>query len=785
MPSSKKNRDSRETVRPEAARGSGKELKLTQETIETGMDPALQSIVIGRGREKTLREGVEYTSADRNKEMVDVIAHLKNADGEVPGLQVVAKVGDGIVTGAVDAAKIEEVRKHPNVLGLKLADPIRPNLRHSIPDSRASQQQLAAGLPAGSGTIDGRGVIVGIVDYGGDFAHHNFLKADGTTRLLFLWDQNGGPAVTSPAPYGYGREFNAVAIDNALSQPDPYAALDYALELEEHGTHVMDIAAGNGGATGAPGMAPGADLIFVQLATLGDTSGEGNFGNSRRLLEAVDYIFRKAAELGRPAVINLSLGTHGGPHDGTTLVEKGFDALLSEPGRAIVISAGNSFERRSHASGSVPAGRSKTLRWQIKAGDQTANELEVWYPGDRELSLQVIHPRGQTFGPVRLGTTSSLRDGQGRVVAQLIHRRQDSGNGHNHIDLLMDSSLTGDWKVELTAVGQNVDFHSWIERDDDGQSAFHSDDADPNCTLGSISCGTKTIVVGSSTALTAGHELSSFSSCGPTRDGRNKPEISAPGQFVVAANSTTTGTTSMSGTSMAAPHVTGLVALIMQAAGRPLASEEITRFITSAAQKNPPQGTAWHPRYGAGRIHALAAIRAARGLPLPGDGDRQPAAATPAVRPDTTGEFRRFVTVLAETASRSGVRVKVDLLIEPVQPAKSPAVSGASNDFKGPAFTEGNKDSGGDEPLDFDDATLRVRQVLAAGLGQLLKNVKTSDSLEDKWHMDEQDKRDWKGPLEAEFNPRHGTLIDSDDLAARETVEGFVSVVLNSTPVTV
>ena len=86
----------------------------------------------------------------------------------------------------------------------------------------------------------------------------------------------------------------------------------------------MDIAAGNGRGSGFPGVAPGADLIFVELSSRIDDPATESFGNSKRLLEAVDYIFRKATALGRPAVVNLSLGTFGGPHDGTTPVEEFF-----------------------------------------------------------------------------------------------------------------------------------------------------------------------------------------------------------------------------------------------------------------------------------------------------------------------------------------------------------------------------------------------------------------------------------------------------------------------------
>src|SRR5687767_4383467 len=115
-------------------------------------------------------------------------------------------------------------------------------------------------LPGGTLSNVGKNVVVGIVDYDCDFAHRNFASGGGKTRLLALWNQSGATAPTSP--FGYGREYTPVQIDAALAQTNPYAALGYApavdtpLSKGSHGTHVMDIAAGNGNGSAAPGFAP-------------------------------------------------------------------------------------------------------------------------------------------------------------------------------------------------------------------------------------------------------------------------------------------------------------------------------------------------------------------------------------------------------------------------------------------------------------------------------------------------------------------------------------------------
>ncbi len=154
----------------------------------------------------------------------------------------------------------------------------------------------------------------------------------------------------------------------------------------------MDIAAGNGLAGGPVGVAPGADLVFVHLAERG-ARGLANLGDSARILEAVDFISRMAGR--RPWVINLSVGRCGGPHDGTTLAELALDHLVAAaPGRFIVQSAGNYFDRHTHATGRVEPGGRRTLTFITDPADLTPNELEVWYPGGDELTAVLESPRG-------------------------------------------------------------------------------------------------------------------------------------------------------------------------------------------------------------------------------------------------------------------------------------------------------------------------------------------------------------------------------------------------------
>jgi subtilisin family serine protease len=648
-----------------------------EQDVMPDLDPQLQHALLSARAGRIDPALVQET--DDGSLRVDVTAVLNDPSQPVPGLDVAQSVGD-IITGSCEVEDIEAVRQHPNVISLKGATKVEANLHFSVPEIRGSEKVLRETLPPGTKAPDGSGTIVGVVDFGCDYAHENFRNQDGTTRLLFFWDQTAPKNSMSPTGYSYGREFNSKHINDALKSADPYMFLSYDPGRESHGTHVMDTAAGNGRGTGSPGVAPKADLIFVQLAVESLRPDE-SFGNSRRLMEAVKYIFDKAAQLGRQAVINLSLGTHGGPHDGSTPVEKWFDELLKTPGRGIVISAGNSWLRRSHSLGQIASGQTRTLGWEKFSSDTTGNELELWYGGDSELEVTLIFPGGQRFGPMPLGAKPRIiKDASGEKAGEVIHRAKDPLNGDNVINIFLGTRVpSGVWEVELRSVGsQTANFHAWIERDDDrqnpmgginrNQSKFVAADQDPTHTLGSISCGKNTITVGSYAATVMERDLSAFTAEGPTRDAKLKPEVSAPGQDIIAAASQSgNGAVSMSGTSMAAPHVTGLVALLMQTANKPLNIAEIRSAVIDAARKSPPVGNAWHTRYGNGRIDAAGSVLT-KMPPVP---DLAPLIAkvpVGGVSADTNGFWTpmgQFLNTLLERSQNSAVRIRFEIDVNP------------------------------------------------------------------------------------------------------------------------
>jgi hypothetical protein len=248
--------------------------------------------------------------------------------------------------------------------------------------------------------------------------------------------------------------------------------------------------------------------------------------------------------------------------------------------------------------------------WQVQQQDDSNNEVEIWYPKENQLALTLITLDDQILGPVGLNQKFNLELEDGETLGRIIHQQSQIGNGDCQINILLDKRLYGDWRIQLQNVGsERAPFHAWIERDNRKLSRFAEEHVKRSHTIGSISCGKHTIAVGSYDAEKPGKPLSSFSAEGPTRDGKNKPEISAPGQNIMAANALTQGAIGKNGTSMAAPHVAGVVALMMQAAGHVLPIGDLRQALIATARKDPPPGNPQHhPRYGTGRVDGLAAL---------------------------------------------------------------------------------------------------------------------------------------------------------------------------------
>jgi carboxypeptidase C (cathepsin A)/outer membrane protein OmpA-like peptidoglycan-associated protein/subtilisin family serine protease len=601
---------------------------------------------------------------------VAAILRLGHAGTLPKGVRLITQFGE-IVTIRTTRSNILSVSASPEVADIAAGD------TYLGPDVEATETTNSAELSSDTvldtderrppdEKVTGRGVVIGLVDWGFDFAHPDFLKLDGTSRILAIWDQRGSKLANSPQPFGYGVVHDQDAINRALKQPDPYAALGYHpadadTGIGSHGTHVLSIAAGGGGEERPVGVAPEADLVVVHNAPW-DEIDTGRLGDSVTLLEGIDFIARLAGD--RPWVINLSMGKHGEQHDGSTLIEQGLDAAIrSSAGRAVCLSAGNYFDKRIHASGQLRPTQERTITWEIQENKPTNNQLEFWYSWQDKFEVRVKSPDGAIAARAAIGERAKFLVG-GKEVGNVYHRGQEPNNLDNHIVIyLYKEAPTGEW--EITLVGEDVidgRYHAWIERDvscSRCQSRLREGDADPHCTTGTICNGRRTLAVGAYNKHDPEMRLAHFSSVGPTRDGRLKPDLCAPGVAILAARSAPREKrdppqlcTRMSGTSMAAPCVTGTIALMFQAAPRRLRIEETHNIILQSARKvSVPEEIP--ERIGIGFLDIEEAVDAARKLsPLASSFKQTTVHSAPAEKPKE--QTREKETATSQAAASEG-----------------------------------------------------------------------------------------------------------------------------------
>jgi subtilisin family serine protease len=248
----------------------------------TKIDPQLQFLVENDRPFLRASEAVAPSSALESMAEAVGVAERKTvvlvefkggkAELEKRGLKIrsIAQDSDqkepSVATGVIGVGEVQTLAQFENVLRLESTREMHSELDQSMPETRADVVQIG---PPGR---RGEGVIVGIVDSGVDYTHDNFRKPDGTSRILFLWDQFLAPVnnETSPAGFGFGVEYSRAAINAALRNANPFAKVRHKDVAPMHGTHVTGISAGDGSAAGEGrpaftfvGVAPEADIIVV------------------------------------------------------------------------------------------------------------------------------------------------------------------------------------------------------------------------------------------------------------------------------------------------------------------------------------------------------------------------------------------------------------------------------------------------------------------------------------------------------------------------------------------
>jgi subtilisin family serine protease len=516
----------------------------------------------------------------------------------------------------------------------------------------------------------GQGTMVCVIDSGIDWAHEDFREvADPTnSRIRYLWDQTltASGAEQTPQQRGgsdfggftYGVEYSRADIENEID--GTAAGFVRSQDTDGHGTHVTGTAAGSGGAHPEgkyAGMAPEADIIVVK-------AGNDSFPFSN-VIDGMNYCGEVAADEGKPVVVNMSLGTAAGPHDGTTAQDVAVDNFVGS-GRVVVVAAGNDGDSGMHLRRSVPASSSAQMSFSLGSytpepgADNDDIFFDVWFDTGDAVTVEVTTPTGtQVTQASGNFSTTSTTDG-----AVFLSNRINTANGDRNVQIRIfdeDASTTprsGTWTIRFTDdSGSGNGFHSWLVdpvvgsevsgdvvvngREIEGSpmtaAVASLSGGDNQYTIGSPGTATKAVTAGSfvhrwrwestdgsgylySNSSDRTDDISTFSSLGPRRDGVQKPEITAPGQAMGSAlSSTQTPAPSdvlvlpgdkhyvTQGTSMASPAVAGAVALLLQD-DPSLTADRVKDLLINNATRDDYTGTVPNSTWGYGKLDAFRAM---------------------------------------------------------------------------------------------------------------------------------------------------------------------------------
>jgi subtilisin family serine protease len=611
------------TFAPMVAVYSAQDTPISHPVVMSELGPYSQSIA-------------RSTMFTQNVERMGVLISMNGSPTSLRQLGV--DVFDGhadVVSARVTFDQLVALSRLPEIEYIEASTVLVPDLDKSISSVQGDLVQRQ------SPSADGTGVFVTAIDTGIDWTHEDFRfdrngdNIEESSRIAYIWDQT-----LRGSGFGlvYGVEYTREHLESDLRRGLGFDEGQVLTRDENgHGTHVAGIQGGDGSAADSDfiGMAPGATLGFVKT-----TFASGD------IIDAVTYLFDRGRKLDMPTVVNLSLGGHFGPHDGRSAFERALDSL-SGPGRIIVNSAGNEGNDAVHVSDTLSE-NNDTYSVNFTADGEVA-ALSFWYDGDASFSVDVETPgfgdEVETFTANQGQMVIHTWVGESTITIDNASQGKYPFNGDQNLLIVLDGvEPESVWTVTLTYHAGPGRFDGWVGLGSFGQFSK----SDPSMTISEPGNAKRVITVGAYVSKTRWDSIlgqnfsfargivaggiAPFSSSGPTRDGRIKPDLMAPGTAVVstlAAESSLTETlqlvapdgvhAALQGTSMASPHVGGTVALMLQA--DPMLDQfEIIRRLRGSATGDLFTHSLPNPAWGFGKLNTRQSVDSV-GLPLPIFGD--------------------------------------------------------------------------------------------------------------------------------------------------------------------
>ncbi|HBI6925283.1 TPA: S8 family serine peptidase [Clostridium perfringens] len=508
--------------------------------------------------ENKAKVGIDFINTIPKQILTSLIEQYSPNNGEI---ELVVLYGDNFLRfkNSVDAigAKVEDLGYGFGILIIKVSDLNRiielEGLQYielpKILYTSAYDSNRASCIPSvwNNYNLTGEGILVGFLDTGIDYTHNAFKDDEGNTRIEYIYDLENGVV------------YDKNKINEALKSEDPFSIVP-EIDLSGHGTHVAGIACAGGNINfDNYGVAYKSSIAMVKIT--GENSLRASL--STQLMRGLKFLMDKSNEINKPLVVNISLSTNDGSHNGSSLLEKYIQTFTQLQKAVIVVAAGNEGNSAHHVGGKMK--KEEDLDLNIGDGEKGII-LDFFKPVLVDVSVEVISPTGISTGPMGLSESYKERFvGREKIVVYSTGPKPFDIQGQTTISILPlgDTITSGGWRIIVRKLNNYEGyFDVWLpiaeglnERTRFLQPSVYNTLGIPATVEGVISVGSYNFL---------NNNLSAFSGRGVVRpEWLIKPDLVAPGENILSTVEEQ-GFDTKSGTSMAAPQVSGICALLFE-----------------------------------------------------------------------------------------------------------------------------------------------------------------------------------------------------------------------------